>query len=95
MGRPTGARSKSTLAFQSRYELLMRRQVERNLAAGTPDAVLTKDRLAEVYGISAVHGHYEDEAYVVPWKSGPPDDFPSERVVWACESASITRTERP
>ncbi len=44
------------------------------VAAGAPDAVLTKDRLAEVYGISAVHGQYEGEAYVVPWKTGPAAD---------------------
>lgn len=62
------------LSLASRYcDRLILLNAGRIAATGAPGAVLTKDRLAEVYGISAVHGHYEDEAYVVPWKSGAPD----------------------
>ena len=62
------------LSLASRYcDRLVLLNAGRIAATGVPDAVLTKERLAEVYGISAVHGQFEDETYVVPWKSGPTD----------------------
>jgi iron complex transport system ATP-binding protein len=40
-------------------------------AEGAPGAVLTPERLAEVYRIEAVRGHHEGVDYVLPWRRVP------------------------
>ena len=63
------------LSLASRYcDRLVLLNAGRIAAAGPPGAVLTRDRLADIYGIFAVHGEFEDESYVVPWKAGRPGD---------------------
>ncbi len=63
------------LSLASRYcDRLVLLNAGRIAAAGPPGAVLTRDRLADIYGISAVHGEFEDESYVVPWKANGPGD---------------------
>ena len=50
--------------------------MDRTSSQGGNEGLATdeRDRLADIYGISAVHGEFEDESYVVPWKANGPGD---------------------